>query len=395
MNSIVEKRRSFIINFLYVSIFLALYYFGVKYVFGYLLPFIIATALAVFLQKPVRRISKKLHIKAHGVISLFFVLLIVSIIIGVLGLIGYSLVNELREFLVYLFSQFSSVDDVVNSLVGALKSAASVLPRNISVKVVEFVTNAFENMGNSGKSVDYAGMISGSLSGAWTVVKGIPSAIVAVVVTIISSVFMTSEYDLIRDMLLGMCSKERGEKLVKAKQTVTLGVFKLIKAYSTLMIITFAEMCLGLNVLKLLGVYEGGYIAIIALVTCVVDIVPVLGTGTIVLPWAVYNFFTGNIGMGIGLVVLYGVITVIRQAIEPKLVANQVGLPSIITIMGMFLGARLFGAFGILLVPLSIIVFKLMYDEGIIGQKKVGMQEKSDDEDVCSEDVSAKQEVEE
>ena len=395
MNAIVEKRRSFIINFIYISIFLALYYFGVKYAFGYLLPFIIATALAVFLQKPVRKISSKLHIKAHGAVSLFFVMLIVVTIIGVIGLIGYSLVSELREFFVYLFSKFSSVDDVVNSLEGVLKSAADVLPRNISLKVTELITSAFDNIGKGSEEVDYVGMLSGSLSGAWTVVKGIPSAIVAFVVTIISSVFMTSEYDLIRDMILGMCSEKQGEKLVKTKQTVTLGVFKLIKAYSTLMLITFAEVFLGLNILKLLGAYEGGYIAIIALVTCVVDIVPVLGTGTIVLPWAIYNFFTGNIGMGIGLVILYAVITVIRQAIEPKLVANQVGLPSIITIMGMFLGARLFGAFGILLVPLSIIVFKLMYDEGIIGHNNIYFDEKNDDKENDSENISENQEVEE
>lgn len=395
MDYIVEKRRSFIINFLYFGIFLALYYLGIKYLFSYLLPFIIATALAVFLQKPVRKISEKLHIKAHGVVSLLLVLLIVVTIVGVLGLIGYSLANEVREFFVYLFSQFSSVDDIVNSLEGVLKSATSVLPGNMSARAVEFIENAFNNIGKGDDSVDYGAMISGSLSGAWTVVKGIPSVIVAFVVTIISSVFMTSEYDLIRDMLLGMCSDEQGEKLVKTKRTVTVGVFKLIKAYSTLMLITFAEMCLGLNILKLLGAYEGGYIAIISLVTCVVDIVPVLGTGTVVLPWAIYNFFTGNIGMGIGLVILYAVITVIRQAIEPKLVANQVGLPSIITIMGMFLGARLFGAFGILLVPFSIIVLKLMYDEGIIGYKNVCKGKAASEESVNTKKLSEKQEVEE
>ena len=85
------------------------------------------------------------------------------------------------------------------------------------------------------------------------------------------------------------------------------------------------------------------------------------------IPWAVYSLFTANFGLGIGLVILYAVITVLRQIIEPKLVANQVGLPSIVTIMAMFLGARVFGAFGILLLPLTVIVVKLMYDEGIIG----------------------------
>lgn len=386
MSEIIEKRRSFIISFFYFAIFCALYYFGVKYIFGYIFPFIVATALAVILQKPVKKLSSKLHIKAHGIISLFFVLLIVVAILGVVGAVGYAIVSEVREFFTYMFSRFSSVNDIINGLESSLKNIALSLPKGIGNKVVDYVTSFFANFGKGGESVDVMGMISGPISGAWSVVKGIPSAVVAVVVTIISSVFMTSEYDLVKQTILSMCSEENGAKLIKAKQTVGVGVFKLIKAYATLMLITFCEVFLGLNLLKLIGAYDGGYIAIIALVTCVVDIVPVLGTGTVVIPWAIYNFFTGNIGMGIGLIIMYVVITVIRQAVEPKLVANQVGLPSIVTIMGMFLGARFFGALGILLVPFSIIVFKLMYDEGIIGNKKTVSAGKNTCKKECAEE---------
>ena len=106
-------------------------------------------------------------------------------------------------------------------------------------------------------------------------------------------------------------------------------------------------------------------IAIISFVTCIIDIIPVLGTGTVLIPWAVYNLIFGNFGMGIGLIVLYAVVTVIRQIVEPKLVANQAGLPAIITIMAMFLGVRIFGAFGIIILPFTVIILKLLYDEGI------------------------------
>ena len=129
-------------------------------------------------------------------------------------------------------------------------------------------------------------------------------------------------------------------------------------------------MFVGLSFLKLLGVYKSGYIAIIALVTCVVDIVPVLGTGTVLIPWAIYSLLTGEIGLTIGLAVIYAVITVLRQIVEPKLVANQVGLPAIVTIMAMFIGAKAFGTFGIIILPLTVITLKLMYDEGIIGNKE-------------------------
>ena len=380
MEKIIENRKSFIINFFYFSIFIGLYYFVVKYAFGYILPFVVAAALAVFLQKPVRKISSKLHIKTHGAVSTILVLLIVVIIVGAAGLLGWVLVSELKEFFTYLFSRFDSVNDVIVTVREFVMGIVAKLPRGLGATVSNYVSDFFNNLSTESSGIDME-MLSAPLSGAWSVVKGIPSAFLSVLVTIISCVFMTSEYDLIKNMILDMLSESKGKKLISSKQTVARGISKLVKAYATLMIITFSEMFLGLNLMKLIGVYEGGYIAIIAFVTCIVDIIPVFGTGTILIPWAVYNLIMGNVGLGIGLLVLYAVITVLRQILEPKLVANQAGLPAIATIMAMFIGARLFGAFGILLLPLTVIVLKLMYDEGVIGNK--GLLEREREEKEC------------
>ncbi len=379
MEKIIENRKSFIINFFYFAIFIGLYYFVVKYAFGYILPFVVAAALAVFLQKPVRKISSKLRIKAHGAVSTILVLMIVVIIVGVSGLLGWVLVSELKEFFTYLFSRFDSVNDIIVTVREFVMGIVAKLPRGLGATVSKYVSDFFNNLSTESLGIDM-GMLSAPLSGAWSVVKGIPSAFLSVLVTVISCVFMTSEYDLIKNMILDMLSESKGKKLVSSKQTVTRGVSKLVKAYVILMLITFSEMFLGLNLLKLIGVYEGGYIAIIAFVTCIVDIIPVLGTGTVLIPWAVYNLILGNIGLGIGLLVLYAVITVLRQILEPKLVANQAGLPAVATIMAMFIGARLFGAFGILLLPLTVIILKLMYDEGVIGNKKLLNTESEENE---------------
>ena len=379
MEKIIENRKSFIINFFYFAIFIGLYYFVVKYAFGYILPFVVAAALAVFLQKPVRKISSKIHIKTHGAVSTILVLLIVVIIVGAAGLLGWVLVSELKEFFTYLFSRFDSVNDVIVTVREFVMGIVAKLPRGLGATVSNYVSDFFNNLSTESSVIDME-MLSAPLSGAWSVVKGIPSAFLSVLVTIISCVFMTSEYDLIKNMILDMLSESKGKKLVSSKQTVTRGISKLVKAYATLMLITFSEMFLGLNLMKLIGVYEGGYIAIIAFVTCIVDIIPVLGTGTVLIPWAVYNLVMGNVGLGIGLLVLYAVITVLRQILEPKLVANQAGLPAIATIMAMFIGARLFGAFGILLLPLTVIILKLMYDEGVIGSKKLLDSEREEKE---------------
>ncbi len=386
MDKIIENRKTFIINFLYYGIFAGLYYVVVKYAFGYILPFIVAAALAIVLQKPIRFISNKLHIKAHGAISIIFVLLIVSIIVGGIGFLGWVLVNELKEFSTFLFSKFNSVNDLIDAIKGFLMGVTAKLPSGIGGTINNYISDFFNNLSTQSTGIDME-LLSAPLSGAWSVVKGIPSAFVSVLVTIISCVFLTAEYDVIKNMILGMLSKSKGEKLISSKQTVTRGISKLIKAYITLMFITFVEMFLGLNLMKLIGVYEGGYIFIIAFVTSIVDIVPILGTGTVVIPWAVYSLVTGNIGLGIGLLILYAVITVLRQVLEPKLVANQAGLPAIATIMAMFLGVRLFGGFGILLLPLTVIVLKLMYDEGVIGNKN-RLDEEHTASDIDSDDDS-------
>ncbi len=369
MKDIIEKRRSFIINFLYFGIIIGLFYFIVNHALAYVFPFVFAGALAIVLQPLVRTISKKLKLKAHGVVSLILVLLIVSVIVLALVLALSKLFGELRSFVDYLLSQFKSVADVIAAVKDSLNDILLKLPGGIGAKANVYVENWLSKISESGGGEFDFSVLSAPIEGAWSVVKGIPSVILSIVVTIISCVFMTSEYDIIRDMILDFCSEEKGKKLVNAKQTMVKGVGKLIKAYVTIMFITFCEVFLGLNLMRLIGVYDGGYIPIIAFVVCIVDIIPVLGTGTVLIPWAIYSLVTGNIGLGIGLIILYAVITVLRQAIEPKLVANQVGLPSIVTIIAMFLGGRLFGVFGVILLPLTVIVLKLMLDEGIIGKK--------------------------
>lgn len=384
MDTKVEKRRAFIINFLYFAVFLGMYYFIVNYALGYIFPFLVAAALAVFLQKPVRAITRKLHIKAHGAVSIILVLLIVVLIVGTLSVAGVVLFNELRDFLAYLFSLFSSVGEFLDTVENFVMGIVAKLPGGFAETVGEYVASFFKKLGTDSNEFDFS-TLSASLSGAWSVVKGVPSFLLSILVTIISCVFMTADYENIKNLLLGMLEKNTGDKLVSCKRTVTTGVGKIVRAYATIMLITFSELFILLSFMKLIGIYTGGYIAVISFVTCVVDIVPVLGTGTVVIPWAIYSLVMGDVGFGIGLIVMYAVITVIRQIIEPKLVANQVGLPAIVTIMAMFIGARAFGVFGILILPLTVVVLKLMYDEGIIGSagrlaedEKIRVPEKSE-----------------
>jgi len=370
MDSVVEKRKAFIINFVYAVICISLFYVFMKYCLGVLAPFIIAFILAYALQRPIKWVQKKLHLKSHGIISFLLVLLVVCVVVGALSIAVLVLFNELKDFAHYLTTQFSSIDEVVVTLKGYLMSVIVRLPDGIRETVSSYVTNAFDSFGQGDSEFDLS-MLSAPLSGAWSVVKSLPSTVLACVVAVVSCFFMTSDYDKVKELVLGFFSENKRKSIIRTKRTATRAIGKLLKAYVTIMAITFVEMFLGLFLLKLIGVYDGSYITIISFVTCIIDIIPVLGTGTVLLPWAVYNLIFGNFGMGIGLLVIYGVVTVIRQIIEPKLVANQAGLPAIVTIMAMFLGVRIFGAFGIILLPFTVIIIKLLYDEGVFSSKNV------------------------
>ena len=138
------------------------------------------------------------------------------------------------------------------------------------------------------------------------------------------------------------------------------------KAYLLIMLVTFSEMLIGLSILKLLGIFNSSYIVIISVVTAIVDIIPVLGTGTILIPWTVIALILGNYPMAIGVGAMYAIITVIRQIVETKLVAGQLGLPPFVTISAMYIGLKTMGVLGVFIAPIIIIMVKLLNDEGII-----------------------------
>lgn len=373
MNIKIEKRKDFLINFSYFTLFILLYYFFIKYALGYVFPFILAMVISVILQKPIRYLSKKLNVKKSSFIAAVIVMLVFLIVLFLIVLILALIFGELKDFTSYLSSKLSSIPAYIDDFEKWLLQMINYFPLSIRStmhqSITEFFNNnlSFENISPS--SFDFSVLLT-PLEGVWTTAKRIPSLMLATLVTIISCFFISVNYAQLRDEFLGFFSYDTQKKFLNMKRTIFSAVGKMGKAYLLIMLITFIELMLGLNLLKLFGLYTGGYILVISLVTTIVDIFPVLGTGTILIPWAAVSFFTGRIGLGIGLIILYAVIVVVRQIVEPKVVAGQAGLPSIVTLMAMFIGVKLFGVLGLFILPLSVIILKLMYDEGVFAELK-------------------------
>ena len=113
-----------------------------------------------------------------------------------------------------------------------------------------------------------------------------------------------------------------------------------------------------------------GYPLLMALLIAFSDALPILGSGTVMLPWAVICGMQGNLNLAIALVVLYVIITVVRQLLEPKVVSGQIGIHPIFTLIAMYTGFRIIGVIGMLIGPIILIIFKNIFstliEQGII-----------------------------
>ena len=374
MQSAVEKRRAVLINTAYFGLILAGFYLFIKYAFWLFAPFIFAFIVASILQRPRNAIVKHTIFK-KGITSAVLVLLSISVVLTVFVLLGLKIGSEAEGIINIAMDYIKRLPEFIKEIEASLIEYAKVLPDGLENEFVQAVSGFTNNLINS--SGDAAAITSPSgfnilsilktpLNGVWNTAKQIPSMFVSFLIFLIASCFMTSDYDRIVSFIKNQFSPEKRRKLEATKTIAFSSVGKLIKSYIFIMFITFVEMSIGLSVFTALKIYSGKYIFIIALGTALVDIFPVLGTGTILIPWALISLLLGNYPFAIAVVILYVCITVIRQIIEPKIVANNLGIPPILSLMGMYIGLKLFGVIGLFLMPITITVLKVLNDKGVV-----------------------------
>lgn len=376
--TIVEKRKKTIISTTYFIMLLAAYYFFVKYAFWLVAPFIFAMLIAMALQKPVRYISKKTHIKKN-IVSVLAVFLILAALLGILIFVGYRIFSEMQGFTNYVMQKVQNLPLFVKNLEAWLYDVVTVLPDKMEATAVNAISSFMDtvllsledDVQSTGSAVGSAlpfdiSILAGPLGGLWSTAKQIPSILLAVLIGIISCFFMTSDYDNLTKLIKKNISLERESAIVRTKTLMIDSMGKMVRSYCIIILITFCEISLGLNFLKLIGVYTGSYILAISAITAVLDILPVLGTGTVFIPWGIYCLISAQYGLGIGILVLYVIILVVRQIVEPRLVAMNLGLPPVLTLMGMYLGLQLFGVLGMFVVPLTFVLVKILNSEGLI-----------------------------
>lgn len=373
MDSVIEKRRKFIINTLYFALIAAAVFCIYRWLLPLFVPFILAFIFAAIINRPISALEKRTPIK-RSLLSVAFVLTALVIVAGVFFLIGIELFERIAGFYDYMVHQLQNITSLVNDFkLWILEFTAflpegvrSVLHENVTLFFDNIIQNGFKNISIDTSMIDWTALLSKGGEMLSDTVGRIPSLLIGFVIFIISAVFISSDYARIKRFFVKQLSDEHAEKISKSWHLAVDSLKKMFKAYGLIILITTFELTVGLYLLKIFRVFDNPYIIFIAFGIAIVDIIPVLGTGTILIPWAVISFITGKTGLGIGLLVIYVIVLVIRQIIEPKLVAGQVGLPPIATIVAMYVGSKTLGVLGFFVLPFCVILIKMLNDAGII-----------------------------
>ncbi len=334
---------------------IALGVFIVLKIGGYLIPFILAFIFASMIEPLVKFIETKMKI-SRKIGSVFSILVVLGVILTVFGFIIARLVKEIINFSSSINITAENISSFINSIVEKANDIYIGLPIEIADTINSMLTDVTSKLGNLLKPiVDLAtGIASGTIQFAFT----LPQVLIFIFVTILATYFMSSDKNMIMYFLDAQIPSEWIKKVRAITHNVFVALFGWLKAQLILMLITFSEVLAGLLII---GIQNS---LLIAIMIALVDALPVLGAGTVLIPWAIINLLSGQTRLGLSLLLLYIIIIFVRQLIEPKIVGKQIGIHPLFTLFGMYLGLQFIGVIGMFLGPLCVVVLKYLL-EGI------------------------------
>lgn len=315
------------------------------------IPILLALLTALVLEKPIRLLQKKAKIKRSLAVLLTFVIfLLLSCILGV-GLINfiYTKLVSFIENIPFYVRKFNS--DFINPLLDTWENYSATLPEGVMTSIELSINNAVN-------SVD--GLVKQLLESLIMFVSGIPGFLIEVLIYLIALYLISLDLPKIWASIESMLTDKTKEKIKYVLHDLYKAGFGFMKAQLILSLLTFVLAYIGLSVLRV------DFSLIMAIIIVIVDILPILGTGSVLVPWAIYAFSQGQTNLGIGFVVLFLVITVVRRAVEPKIMSSNMGISPLAALISMFIGLKMVGIWGLFLGPAVVILFETLRRANII-----------------------------
>lgn len=309
------------------------------------LPFWLGLAIAALLRPVSLFFSQKLHLRrrraAAFVMTLFYLLLGLLLWLALLLLWSWLSSLTTRAPQLYRTVFLPAIADFFEWLSRFLSRFSPDLAQTVALWRQSFSTAAAQLS---------ASLSSSLLKFCTSFAACMPHFFFGVVVTILCSSFISLDYPRVTQFLLRLLPPSLRSLACEMKQLLLSTLFCMVRAYLILMAVTFSVLSFGLWLLSVQNFFP------IALLTSLLDLLPVIGIGFVLLPWAVFSLFQGNRLLGFGLLLLYLAINLLRSLLEPKLVGKSIGLPPLVTLLSIYAGLQLFGIASGLLMPTLVLV---------------------------------------
>jgi sporulation integral membrane protein YtvI len=313
-------------------------------------PFLLALVIALFLE-PVIVLFMKVT-RLNRLISAIIVCTVFTV--GFLGLayvIGFKVISEFITFLKNLPDLMSQANIIFQDTLLKTQLLYDELPDEV-VKQIQKAADAgmstlINTLSTLSKSViNFAAVI--------------PNLFIFFIVATVALYLIAFSLGSVKESFLSLFEESSREKVSEVLLNLKNSIFGFIRAQTIISGLTYLVALLGLLILQV------DYALAIALLIIIVDILPILGTGSVLVPWAIYAIATGNSFLGIGLIVLFLVITVFRRTIEPKILGDSIGIGPLSTLVSLYVGFQLAGVVGIFLGPIVVILYQAMRKVGLL-----------------------------
>lgn len=322
------------------------------------IPFLIAFVLALFFEPIIKFIMKKFK-WTRRVSSTIVIFLSIAILVSIVGWGIVTLFNEATNLLSNSGEYFGRIQNLVNNITSK-NSLLDKLPIDLSKSIENAQTELLSSITT---------WITNLLVGIRNCIIKIPNLIMSIFFVLISLYFMCTDKIYMIDQMEHHLPDIWTKKISKHLHSITKKLGKYIKAEATLVFVTFLISLIGLTIYNIIGL-NVGFPLLISLGIAFVDALPILGSGAVMAPWAIIEVINGNIKLGIAVIILWAIMGIVRNILEPKLVSKHIGIHPVFTLVAMYTGYKLIGFFGMILGPILLIVLKEIYtpliDKGVL-----------------------------
>ncbi len=346
-------RKLLIIIFTFVIL-----YFGVKLAAFYM-PFLIAFIISLMLEPLIRFLMRKLKLKRKQS-SIVVIIFIMGIIIGLITWAVSSLISEGSS----LLNNINEYVEITTKKIQDMIAHINIKNLNIPDTVLSAIESSSKDLLNT-----LAAELQNIIKALLNFITSIPTIGIYLSVTFLALYFMCTDKVYMIDQLEHHLPEVWVKKLYRHLKDLVKVLGGYLKAEATLIIISFIVSLVGLYIFHFVGL-NVKYPLLYAVAIGFVDALPIFGSGTVMVPWAIIEGFNGDIKLGISILGLWIVMSIVRQLIEPRIVGNHIGIHPIFTLIAMYTGFKLIGVIGLFIGPIALIILKNVFsailDKGII-----------------------------